>query len=499
MPTPAVGVPGQKAPPAAGPAPARAPATTHVIRFLLAAAIAAAAFVLPVVPAKASAAPPNSLKLPATYEVDVSLHWVAATMDVTSVAHVTNNTSDGIDALTFNLAALRLGTINLGDVLVDGNALGNNAVTVDDQSVIVALPNTLGPGDSTDVSIAYHAIFNSNTGGDRYLFAKSRGIITAYRWIPWLSIDQPFDQRPERESWVTGVSNHVKVTISSDRPVDIATSGDRVSATDSTTQTYVATNVRDFNFSAAPKYRIRTAHWRGVTIQLYFKHLSARSVLRKAKAALSAYADEIGPYPYSTLDIGEIPTGVGMESPGMVWLDGRLRGAHLRYIVAHELAHQWFYSAIGNNQGTDPFLDEAMADFLSRNLLDYWQNSRCGPENLDRSVWNYTKFCYYEVIYVQGSQYLRDYLNQVGPNAFWQGMQDFYSNYEFQVTNSKKLWQTLDAASGVDSSVHADRFPSDFASPSPSASPSPGPSESPSPSPSASPSESPSGSPSSSP
>ncbi len=403
--------------------------------------------------------PPNSLPLIATYDVGATIQWSAATMDVSSTAHVQNTTDAPVDALTFNLAAQRIGSVTLGDVTADGQPA---VATVDDQSVIVQLPSAVDAGDLTDVTITYHAAFNTTGKGHRYQFARYKDVLTAYRWIPWLSLAQKFYPRGDRESWVTGVSPQVNVTLTSDTPLDIAASGQRTANDGYTTQTFSATNVRDFNFSASAAYRIMTRTWHGITIRLLYTHLRPKFTMRWAIRALTRYTNEVGPYPYATLDIGEIPTGVGMESPGMVWIDSSLPRRHLPYIIVHELAHEWFYGVVGNNQGLDPFVDEAMADFLARNLLNSWQRSRCAPQPLGNAVYDYGPFCYYEVIYVQGSEYLRDYMNQVGTSAFWTGVQNFYSDYRFAIADTRALWQELDAASGWDSSQHDDRFPGLF-------------------------------------
>jgi hypothetical protein len=455
MPTPAVGVPRPHAfPSAVGSSVHR---VTHAARFLLPVALAAAWLSALATPALGRA--PNSVNLRATYRADASIQWSAGTMDVASVARVHNDTGADIDALTFNLAAQRIGTIVLGDVLIDGQPA---TVLVSGQSLIVTLPAPLADGDATRVSITYHATFNSTPSGDHYLFMQYRGTLTAYRWIPWLSRAQKFDRRSERESWVTGVSPQVDVTITSDQAIDIAASGQRTSDGGGTTQTFSATNVRDFNFSAAPKYRIWTTTWNGITIRLFYRKLAPHFVMRWAIRALERYTSEVGPYPYPTLDIGEIPTGVGMESPGMVWIDSSLPRARLPYIITHELAHEWFYAVVGNNQGFDPFMDEALADFLSRDLLNEWQTSRCAQQELDGSVYDYSRFCYYEVVYVQGSNYLHDYMQQVGADAFWQGLQSFYADNQFGIAGTRALWQELDAASGRVSAEHADRFPKYF-------------------------------------
>src|SRR5205085_9564938 len=102
-------------------------------------------------------------------DASASIHWSAATIDVTSTAHVKNTTSRGVQAITFNLAAQRLGTVTLGDVTVDGAPA---TADTSDQSVIVQLPSTLAAGGTTDVTIGYQAQFNTNPSGRRYLFMK---------------------------------------------------------------------------------------------------------------------------------------------------------------------------------------------------------------------------------------------------------------------------------------------------------------------------------------
>ena len=77
-------------------------------------------------------------------------------------------------------------------------------------------------------------------------------------------------------------------------------------------------------------------------------------------AALQQFSDKIGAYPWDHFDVAETPAGVGMESPAMTWIDATLAKSRFAYIVVHETAHQWFYSLVGNNQATEPFLDEQL-------------------------------------------------------------------------------------------------------------------------------------------
>jgi hypothetical protein len=83
--------------------------------------------------------------------------------------------------------------------------------------------------------------------------------------------------------------------------------------------------------------------------------------LAAAEHALRSYSSRYGPYPWSnyTLVVMADFTGLqGLEYPTMVFLSPG--GWEL---AAHETAHQWFYSLVGNDQARDPWLDEGLASW----------------------------------------------------------------------------------------------------------------------------------------
>ena len=63
-----------------------------------------------------------------------------------------------------------------------------------------------------------------------------------------------------------------------------------------------------------------------------------------------------------------------MEYSGMIFLSedifapeyGEQRRA---FLVAHEVAHQWWYDMVGNNQLEEPWLDEGLANWSARQYL----------------------------------------------------------------------------------------------------------------------------------
>ena len=401
-------------------------------------------------------AAPNSLGLRATYDVNANINWSQNAMSVASVAHVKNTTSGAVSRLTFNLLPLRLSKVTQLAASADGRQV---TPVVTDQSLIITLHNTLAPGEEVDVRIDYRATFNSDTGGKRSLLMKKNGIAAAYRWIPWLSRQQQFSTPNFGESWVTAVSPKVTVRFTSDAGLKYATSGRRNGGSGQT-QTFVATNVRDFNFSASPHYSVKKVSWGGISIDVFYKTNNPNRLLDWTIRAFERFTAKVGPYPYDQFVVAETPAGGGMESPGLVWIDATLAPSRFPYVVVHETAHQWFYSAVGNNQATHPFVDEAVSDFLTRDLLSSFRKSACATTNLDRTVYKYSGRCYPEVIYVQGGLYLRDYKAEVGADSFWRGLNNFYRDRKFGIAGIRSLLDSLDAASGYNSQRHENRFPS---------------------------------------
>jgi peptidase M1-like protein len=84
-----------------------------------------------------------------------------------------------------------------------------------------------------------------------------------------------------------------------------------------------------------------------------------RLFLRSAIASLKRYSALYVPYPWKTYTVAAMAdlTGLtgGFEYPTLVYQPATSEN------LAHETAHQWFYSLVGNDQARDPWLDEGLA------------------------------------------------------------------------------------------------------------------------------------------
>ena len=111
-----------------------------------------------------------------------------------------------------------------------------------------------------------------------------------------------------------------------------------------------------------------------MTVNSYFlpgDEEGGRKALDWAAEALTIYQREFGAYPYRELDIVETATTAGgIEYPGLVVVASRLysdpkRQTFFESATVHEVAHQWWYNVVGNDQVNHPWLDEALTQYAT--------------------------------------------------------------------------------------------------------------------------------------
>jgi hypothetical protein len=325
-----------------------------------------------------------------------------------------------------------------------GRSIGTCKVS----SVKVPLGHTLPDGEQVTITISYRASFRPGTTGHDFLFSKQNHIMSSMRWIPWVSREVRFQVKSHGDPFVTGVSRRVEVTLESDVDVRWGTSGRRI-AVDGRKQTYLAENVRDFNFTAARDYRLRTGtSIDGRTkIRVYTRTISGKTMMTWARKALDYYSRKVGQYPYPNLVIAESSGAYAMESPSLVWLPAHYATSRIPFVLSHEIAHQWFYGVVGNDQTTNPFLDEAMSEFLARSMFGF-RASGCETRRLDLSMYAYTPSCYYEQVYVQGSSFLNNLRQDMGSSKFWGVVWDFWHAKKYKIVTTKQLLEAFRAKAG---------------------------------------------------
>ncbi len=126
---------------------------------------------------------------------------------------------------------------------------------------------------------------------------------------------------------------------------------------------YHAENVHDFAFTADPTYRIGEVVWNNIHVYAFCREPHAagwQNAARFAAAIIKTYSEKIGPYAYHKMIVADAQDG--MEYP-MLTLDGGFDPLY-RDLLAHEIAHNWFFGMVGNNETYRAALDEGFTEFL---------------------------------------------------------------------------------------------------------------------------------------
>ena len=100
-----------------------------------------------------------------------------------------------------------------------------------------------------------------------------------------------------------------------------------------------------------------------------------------ARGSLDFFSKHYGAYPYPSLQLALPPAGAegaaAMEYPGLVALSTQrwpLPGFLLygRYVLVHEIAHQWFYALVASDEVSSPVLDEGLSEWIALDFLNHF-------------------------------------------------------------------------------------------------------------------------------
>lgn len=292
----------------------------------------------------------------------------------------------------------------------------------------VTLDEPLQPSSRTTIS--FDLRIELPAIDDRFGF--HRGLALAGSALPVLAVHDdagwhhvPFEDLGE--SFYSVVSDY-DVTFVTPPGLDIAASGivvDRaVTAQGRTRTTVEAGQVRDFAWAAG---QLRSVERSAGAVDVLVSYLPervrparAREAAHDAVRTMRALSGAFGAYPYAEVDV--VLTGFGgfggMEYPTVVF------STPDRPTIAHELAHQWFYGTVGNDQYHEPWLDESFATWAAR--LPFgprigcsgvaWPSDRAALTN-DMGYWA-AHPAQYGLVYDAGACMLADLAERFGSARF---------------------------------------------------------------------------------
>jgi hypothetical protein len=327
----------------------------------------------------------DELEGASVYHIDLTiaedLYHVTGQQEV----RYTNMETVALDEVQFRLFPNILGgAMNVSELRVDGDSV-TPQLDLNDSLLIVPLASPLEPGQSKviemDFEVEVPQTVERNYGVQAY-FEEVLALAHAYPMIAVYDDEGWNAEVPPQSGDVTYAdASFYVVNITAPAEVTVVPSGTVIerSQEGQTQELTVASGpARDFYLAASPRYEEVSDTFGEVTIRSYAPgglEAGARAALEIAAESLELFNAKYPPYPYTELDIVGTPTlAGGIEYPGLIVVtlplydlgsgDQRIRQS-LEGVVAHEVAHQWYYNLVGDDQLDDPWLDEALAQYLT--------------------------------------------------------------------------------------------------------------------------------------
>lgn len=261
------------------------------------------------------------------------------------------------------------------------------------------------------------------------------------------------------ESFYSIVGDY-EVTLDVPASLDTPTTGFAVSSARTTSgrseTTYEAHDVRDFEWAAGRLAKV-SARAGGTRVVVSYVPGSitlaaAREALGYAASSMRTFGRAFATFPYPEMDVvlTSFAAFGGMEYPTIIFTN---RG---RLTIAHELAHQYFYGIVGNDQFSAPWLDESFASWLQYLPFGGWR--RCpwfrwpsGAARItnDMAYWAANPY-QYGTVYEGGGCLLANLADRFGLSRFVGVLRGYARASWFGVTRTADFKAAIESAASAD-------------------------------------------------
>lgn len=120
--------------------------------------------------------------------------------------------------------------------------------------------------------------------------------------------------------------------------------------------------------------------------QLFATRRLADNIVRQVRSILDFQSDELGPYPFGRLSVSQVPASFSQGWPTLLYVStlslfDREQRARLglgeseevsggAYVLAHEIAHQWFGNQVTWSSYHDQWISEGFSNYMALRYLD---------------------------------------------------------------------------------------------------------------------------------
>jgi aminopeptidase N len=318
-------------------------------------------------------------------------------------------------------------------------------------------------------------------------FAYLEGVLALAHPYPMIAVydDEGWNTEiaPPEGDVVYADANYYLARVTAPADLTVVTSGvalDQQRSDDLQTLTIAAGPARDFYLAASPNYQVVTQRVGETTVNSYAParlQEGAQQAADVAARALEFFSERFGPYPYRELDLVSTATSaLGVEYPGIMALTeriyGREFGQYLESTTAHEVAHQWFYNVVGNDQVDEPWLDEALTQYATllyfgdqyglageqgfrESLESRWERSDGEKIPVGLPVAAYSEGGLYpgtygSIVYGRGPLFFEALQDEMGQASFGAFLRDYYHSHQWEIATTESLRALAEQHCGCD-------------------------------------------------
>lgn len=333
-----------------------------------------------------------------------------------------------------------------------------------DTALRVALPTALPPGEAVTVQVDFDIRFGQEGVGSRGVLGYFDEFLLLDGFYPVVLV---FDDEGWNVQELVPIgdmtyldASFFLVRLTAPRDLDLVATGTEVErdrAGRDQVVTFAAGPARDFSVAAAPDLGLFRERAGETVINSYARSEDsdgAETALRFAVDALTLFHQRFGPYPYTEFDVIGTPMQfLGIEYPGMTTISRAMydlesfvadlpAAVMLEGTVVHEVAHQWFYNVVGNDQLDEPWLDEALTQFLTglyyrevygdqaeqeyrRSWVSRWDRIQSELIPIGLSTSRYAAEEYSPIVYGRGPLFLSELEDRMGREEFAGFLRDY--------------------------------------------------------------------------
>jgi hypothetical protein len=423
------------------------------------------------------------------YVIDLHLAADLQRVEAHQTVHYTNREDVALGELYFRLYPVLVGgEMTVTAVQVDGEVV-EPGYEYERSALRVPLRSPLQPAEAIDVAIDYTVDVPGPSEGLYGVLAYSEGILSLAHAYPMIPVydDEGWNLEvpPPHGDVVYADASFFRVTVTAPQAVVLAAAGMEVehSSEGGTQQvTYVAGPARDFYLAASERFEVIERQVSGTTLRSYappeFREASERA-LTFAGQALEVFGEAFGPYTYTELDLVAADfAALGVEYPGILMLelgfydpaDDSRPPDWFESVVVHEVGHLWFYSAVGNDQLDEPWLDESLVQYITmmysgdmygqQGYDGYHQALEARWERVDRAeipigmparAYNGTE--YSAIVYGRGAFFFEALKEHMGEARFDDFLRDYFQANLWGIGTTESLRDLAEQHCGCDLST----------------------------------------------